>query len=156
LSTLPGGKPVPTFPEGIETRATPEPDDVGGGEALRERPVPGLTRDPANKNAREADLPILTQAETLHPQIRPFGHRVTLTTAPSEEETGPPMFSSIRGQARRMRALRRVWVEGQGLVLESASGTTTASLPPNGAQRRKRDRAPRLVARKPKQRGKRS
>jgi hypothetical protein len=34
------------------------------------------------------------------------------------------MFSSIRGQARRKRALRRDWVGGQGLVLD-ASNTPT-------------------------------
>jgi hypothetical protein len=54
------------------------PDD-GGREriALRESPIPGLTRDPANKNARGAVIPEVTQAETLHPYrqaLRPPGY----------------------------------------------------------------------------------
>lgn len=50
--------------------------------------APDLIRGLANKNTRKAGDPMVTQAETLHPQIRPFGHRVTLTDAfPRKDET---------------------------------------------------------------------
>ena len=54
------------------------------------------------------------QAETLHPHVRPFGHRVTLTTAPrckAQDRQCSARFP--RETPGRMRALRRVWGPGQ-------------------------------------------
>lgn len=74
---------------------TPEPDDGGERIALRGAVIPGLTRDPANKDARcKRTSSHVAQAETLHPHgqaLRPPGY---FDGCPYERDA-PPMFSSL-------------------------------------------------------------
>lgn len=87
------------------------------GRGLVQSVIPGLNRDRYPQAYRwrhkiPAFAGMTNETETLHPHIRPFGHRVTLTAAPMEERTGNVQLEP--GRTRKMRALRRVWVGGQG------------------------------------------
>ena len=102
-------------------KAARVPDDVGerclpapprfpakAGTSCRKRRAP-RQRDPRLRGGSQQG-----QAETLHPHVRPFGHRVTLTAASVGRQGRQCSARFPRECPGRMGALRRVWGGGQG------------------------------------------
>jgi len=85
------------------------------------------------------------ETETLHPHIRPFGHRVTLTIAPAKEthrqcsaQTGydPGRCAPLGGFGWGVKAgvgcIQQPSVWHQAATNSGASATTPAAQPPQG------------------------
>ena len=112
-------------------KAARVPDDGGRENSLARGRHPGEGRDPADKNAREAVIPEVTQAETLHPIERPFGHRVTLTTAPLARDEAANVQLFPRGKPPEGCAPLGGFGAGvKGVVLHRTSSSYLWTQPP--------------------------